>query len=138
MTSTSAVRATALATVHIAMTPKKPKKMIGTCGIYAGRMIQASRLGCCRNRGRRHLMPRKTHHCIEVGCGKPCWGARCRPHALAFGVLNYKTGVVITGPSMPTSSWWTEKDFAAAYARELPRLLTVKVSGNERPNVVFD
>jgi ribosomal protein L37E len=75
-------------------------------------------------------------------CGKPAYGNHCRPCMNVVMPMHVRLGgkrhqqarinepVVITQVGMPSSSWWTEANFAAAFARELPRLLTVKVSGN--------
>lgn len=36
-------------------------------------------------------------------------------------------------PPVERTSWWTEPDFEAAYMRELPRLLAMKVPGSKQP-----
>jgi hypothetical protein len=88
-------------------------------------------------------------------CCVPCFGVRCRkcservkldlrtiatkragPRNPEWGSgENGKFAVVLTKPVPPSSSWWIEKDFAAAMQRELPRMLAATVSGNA-PNVI--
>ena len=57
---------------------------------------------------------------------------------------NGKFAVVLTKPEYPTSSWWvTEKpgdrvEFVKSYTEQLPRMMSVKVSGNQLPNTVLD
>jgi hypothetical protein len=56
-----------------------------------------------------------------------------RAHHMA---VNATFNPTIRKPKPPTSSWWTEKDFPAAYAREKDRLMrtdTARVIHPEDP-----
>ncbi len=59
-------------------------------------------------------------------------GAKRAHHAAVNATFN----PAIRKPKPPTSSWWMERDFAAAYEREKPRLLrtdTTRVIHPEDP-----
>jgi hypothetical protein len=85
----------------------------------------------------------KTTPCQR--CQKPAYGDHCRPCSFIVAPVahrkamnrnpewgsgeNGRFAVVLTKQEPPANSWWAVKDFKAAFERELPRLLAVKVSG---------